>query len=397
MKIVDLVILSTRSFKTNTSRTILTILGLGVGIGAVLFLVSFGYGLQNIILNKITTTDALLTLDVSSSSDLIPLNNERLSSINAIPEVAETSPVLNLSGQISYNNDTTEAVSLAVNKSFFRLGGINLDYGNEFSNNNTGEAVISSASAKIFGFDNPEQIIGQKIAVNLFITNAETNEVIVVTPETDYRVVGIINDENTSFAYIPLETLGNVPLLPNYTDIKVKVKSSEQINLVQESILKQGLLVSSVSDTIDQTKKIFKIIQIVLGIFGLIALLVSAIGMFNTMTIALLERTKEIGIMRAVGVSNGDISKLFLVESVMMGFLGGISGVLMGLLSGKLFNLVINLLAKNFGGQSLDLFNSPPWFILFILGFSGLTGFITGLYPARRASHLNPLDALRYK
>ncbi len=385
-----------RSFKTNTSRTILTVLGLGVGIGAVLFLVSLGYGLQNVILNKITTADALLTLDVSSVSDLISLNKESLATISSLSGVAETSPVVSLSGQASLDNETTETVSLIVDKPYFRLSGINLDVGKEFSSSDASEVVISSATAKIFGYANPSDIVGQKVVLNLFIINSESGEVEIFTPETDYRIVGIINNENTSLVYIPLYTLKNVNL-PIYSSLKVKVSSSEQLNTIRDEIVKQGLLVSSISDTIDQTKKIFSIIQIVLGVFGLIALVVSAIGMFNTMTITLLERTKEIGIMRAIGVSNGDISRLFLMESVIMGFLGGISGVLIGYLGGKLFNVVINILARNFGGQVLDLFYSPAWFVLFILGFSVLTGFLTGLYPARRAARLNPLDALRYK
>lgn len=385
-----------RSFKTNTSRTILTVLGLGVGIGAVLFLVSLGYGLQNIILNKITTADALLTLDVSSASDLIVLDKARLASINDLPGVAETSPVLNLSGQVIYNNETTDAVSLIVDKPFFRLSGINLDAGKEFSSSNANEVILSSAGAKIFGFDRPADMIGKNVVINLFVPNDSKGNVSIVTPETDYKVAGIVNDENTSFVYVPLLTLENINL-PIYSSLKVKVTNSEQLNVVRDNLIKQGLLASSVSDTIDQTKKIFRIIQIVLAVFGLIALVVSAIGMFNTMTIALLERTKEIGIMRAIGVSNIDIAKLFLVESVIMGFLGGVGGIVIGFLCGKIFNIVINILAKNFGGQSLDLFYSPPWFVFFIIGFSILTGFLTGLYPSRRAAKLNPLDALRYK
>jgi putative ABC transport system permease protein len=396
MKYRDLITLSMRSFKTNTSRTVLTVLGLGVGIGAVLFLVSLGYGLQNIILNKITTADALLTLDVSPASDLVVLDKNRLEVINAIPGVAETSPVLDLSGQIIYNNETTDSLSLIIDKPFFRLSGLTLNAGKEFSRSDAYEVIISSASAKIFGFSRPADMIGKDVVVNLFVPNNDKGGVSIVTPNHSYKVVGIIDDDNTSFVYVPLLTLDNIGL-PIYSSLKIKVKTGEQLNVVRDIIIKQGLLASSVSDTIDQTKKIFGIIQIVLGVFGLIALIVSAIGMFNTMTITLLERTKEIGIMRAIGVGNNDVAKLFLMESVIMGFLGGVSGVIIGFLCGKIFNFIINILAKNFGGQTLDLFYSPAWFVFFVLGFSVLTGFLTGLYPARRAAKLNPLDALRYK
>lgn len=392
----DLFLLSVRSFKTNTTRSVLTVLGLGIGIGAVIFLVSLGYGLQNIILDKITTADALLTLEVSSASDLVVLDKDTLEEINSWDEVAETSPVLDISGQIIYKNQTIEAMSQVIDKPFFRLSGMNIDEGKEFTTSDSYEVIISSASAKILGFTEPQDILGESIGLNLFIPTDDKGNIEMAELEEEYKVVGIINNENTSFIYVPLFTLGSIDL-PVYSSLKVKVGQENQLEVVREKIMQKGLLASSVSDTIDQTKKIFKIIQIVLGVFGLIALFVSAIGMFNTMTITLLERTKEIGIMRAVGVSNIDIAKLFLTESVVMGTLGGASGVIIGILCGKIFNIFINILAKNFGGQALNLFQAPIWFVLFVLGFSILTGFLTGLYPARQAARLNPLEALRYK
>ena len=396
MKYYDLISLSTRGFKTNTSRTALTILGLGVGIGAVLFLVSLGYGLQNIILNKITTADSLLTLDVSAPSNLVELNKSTVEIIKNIPGVIETSPILDLAGQVAYDNETTDGIIYLVDKSYFRLSGSTLMSGQEFSGNEVKEAIVSSASAKLFGFAKPEDMIGQTIKINLFIPETGKEDVSIVNLDDDYKISGLVSDDNTSFIYIPIATI-SIPNLPPYSNLKVRVQNEVQLNTVRDNIVKQGFLVSSISDTIEQTKKIFSIIQLVLGAFGLLALIVSAIGMFNTMTITLLERTKEIGIMRAVGMSNGDVARLFLMESVVMGFLGGIGGVLIGLLSGKVFNLFINLLAKNFGGQNLDLFYCPTWFYLSVIGFSILTGFITGVYPARRAAKLNPLDALRYK
>src|SRR5207248_8742683 len=110
---------------------------------------------------------------------------------------------------------------------------------------------------------------------------------------------------------------------------------------------------------------------------------VSAIGMFNTITIALLERINEIGIMRAIGVRKRDIQILFLVESMLMGSLGGVGGVLLGIGGGKLANVGINLLASHFGGASVNLFYFPLWFIVFIIAFSTLIGILTGIYPSR--------------
>jgi putative ABC transport system permease protein len=132
-------------------------------------------------------------------------------------------------------------------------------------------------------------------------------------------------------------------------------------------------------------------------LFGTIALFVSAIGMFNTMTITLLERTEEIGIMKSIGASDSSISVMFFMESAIMGFLGGISGVVIGWLGGKLFNILINLVATRFGGQQVNLFTTPLWLVFGVIGSSAVVGFLTGFVPARRASKIDPLDALRYK
>jgi putative ABC transport system permease protein len=115
------------------------------------------------------------------------------------------------------------------------------------------------------------------------------------------------------------------------------------------------------------------------------------------MTIALLERTNEIGIMRAIGVTRRDMLMLFLMESSLMGLLGGVGGVAVGYLGGEIANTGLNILAKTMGGQTLNLFYRPLWFILVIIVFSTIIGFLTGVYPSIRAARMNPLEALRYK
>ena len=211
-----------------------------------------------------------------------------------------------------------------------------------------------------------------------------------------YNITCVIEDENTSFIYVPLATIDE-GFINTFDMLKVKVVDNDHLLSIREEIIGHGFLVAALSDTIDQAIKIFRVVQIVLGFFGLIALIVSAIGMFNTMTISLLERINEIGIMRAIGVTKRDIKIMFLMESMIMGFLGGVFGVVVGWLGGEMANLGLNLLAKNFGGQSLDLFYEPFWFVVFIIIFSTIIGILTGIFPSRKAAKLNPLDALRYK
>jgi putative ABC transport system permease protein len=166
---------------------------------------------------------------------------------------------------------------------------------------------------------------------------------------------------------------------------------------VRAAVVEKGLIASSISDIVDQANKVFSVVQIVLMMFGVIALVVSAIGMFNTMTITLLERTEEIGIMKAIGASNTAIWLMFISEATMMGFLGGFGGVIIGYLEGEAINLIINLIATRFGGERVDLFYSPLWFVSTIIIFGAFVGFLTGIFPARKASKIDALDALRYK
>jgi putative ABC transport system permease protein len=121
----------------------------------------------------------------------------------------------------------------------------------------------------------------------------------------------------------------------------------------------------------------------VLGLFGAVALIVSSIGMFNTMTVTLLERTNEIGIMRALGASKSNLRNLFLSESVVIGFLGGVVGTVIGIMLGQIFNFIINSLASKFGGAKTSLFVYPSAFLILIIALSVFIGFLSGIFPAR--------------
>jgi ABC-type antimicrobial peptide transport system permease subunit len=168
------------------------------------------------------------------------------------------------------------------------------------------------------------------------------------------------------------------------------------LDAVEAQIIEQGFIVTALSKTVDQANKIFRGVQVTLALFGGIALIVSAIGMFNTMTVTLLERTKEIGIMRTIGGSPLNIKVMFLTESVLMGFLGGLVGIGIGVGGGLSINFLLNMVASRLGGAAMALFRFPIPFLLFIAIFSAVMGFVTGLFPSKRAGSLNPLDAIRY-
>lgn len=397
MKTSDLLSLSTRMFKTRPMRTFLTVLGVGVGIGTVLFLVSLGYGLQNVILNRIATADSLLTFDIAEGpSEDLALTPEAVRQIQALPTVADVSTLKQFDGQMTANDLSTSGQVSVIDPAFLRLRGVTPVAGSMAIDARPRSLLISSAGVKLFNLT-PEEAIGKKLSVVLSEkTSAEPGAPIHLMPQEPYTITGVFDDESQNVSYVMHASLSGATI-DRYDQLKVKVASSAVMEETRNALIERGYVVSALSDTIDQANKIFRIVQIVLTLFGLVALVVSAIGMFNTMTITLLERTNEIGIMRAIGITRRDLRTLFLTEAMLMGFLGGMGGVLIGLAAGEIANLGVNMLARRFGGIALDLFYSPLWFIGVIIGFSTFIGFVTGIYPSFRASHLNPLDALRYK
>jgi ABC-type antimicrobial peptide transport system permease subunit len=412
MKFIDLFKLSTRMFKARTSRTLLTVLGMSIGIGAILFLVSFGYGLQKTLLDRITTSDSLLTLDIAEAkSGIVTLDGAMVNKIKNLPGVSEISPAFQLTAQGHLENVSADLVISGIDPLFLKLGGTRIANGETLTDANVTGIVITSSLAQIFGKQDAAEMLGKEFTFDFFIPIAQADasaestdsqnsndlqaDFNKISLEKKFKVVGVVAGED-NLVYINSKALTELKV-DKFSQMKVKCSSQQIMGNIRDSILNEGLLVSSLSDTVDQANQIFKIVQIVLMLFGIIALAVSAIGMFNTMTITLLERTQEIGIMKSIGASDGGVSMMFIMESTIMGFLGGLCGVLIGFLGGQIFNKAINLIASRFNGQPVSLFYSPLWFVAGIIIFSAVVGFITGFVPARRASKIDPLDALRYK
>lgn len=396
-------------FKARTSRTLLTVLGMSIGIGAILFLVSLGYGLQKTLLERITTSDSLLTLDISEAkSGIVSLNNDMMKKIEEMPGVEEVSPAFQITTQGHLDELSADLATVGSKPSFFRLGGYKPSSGVLLSDDNQNGIVISSAVAQVFG-KNVDEMLGKEMSFSFFVPRESTTLVEGaeksdsqaqsnferVDSTTKYKIVGIIDGED-NIAYLNMSSLLDLKI-DKFAQMKVKTRSNAEMGVIRDKILEYGLLVSSLSDIVDQANQIFRVVQIILMLFGFIALVVSAIGMFNTMTITLLERTEEIGIMKSIGASDMSISVMFFMESAIMGFLGGVAGVIIGWLGGQAFNMLINFVASKFGGQSVTLFSTPMMLVLVILLSSAFVGLFTGFVPARRASKTDPLDALRYK
>lgn len=404
MRLQDLAQLSTRAFKTNPMRTWLTILGMGVGTGAVVVLVGLGFGLQQIILEQIVFGETLLSLGVSATgAQNLRLTSETVLQFEQNPAVLDATPLARFPGSITYKGLTGSIFLQGMEPPYLRYAGVTATAGNVFTDEDVGDGnsvMLSPAVLKLFGIEDDEidAFVGQKVTLRIQVPaddgTENVNEIII---DKEYTVRAITKEEAVLNATIMMSELRNYVGIEEYERIQVRVDSNENLPIVEEALIEDGYRVTALSKTVEQASKIFQGVQIVLATFGGIALVVSAIGMFNTMTVTLLERTKEIGIMRTIGASPNDVKYLFVCESIVVGFLGGLSGIVMGVTLGVTVNVFLNIVAGQFGGQAVKLFSFPLGFLTFIALFSAVVGYLTGIFPAKRASSLNPLDAIRYE
>jgi putative ABC transport system permease protein len=184
---------------------------------------------------------------------------------------------------------------------------------------------------------------------------------------------------------------------PVYSSISVRVKNPSQVQVVEDAIKKMGFATFSILDASRGLRQFFAVLYAFLGIFGSLALMVASIGIVNTLVMAILERRREIGIMKAIGASDGDVKKLFFAEAGAMGVLGGMVGVALGWTIGQVINFGTNVYLKRQSLPPEHFWAVPWWLVAGAIAFSAAVSLVSGLYPAGRAARLDPVQALRYE
>jgi len=241
----------------------------------------------------------------------------------------------------------------------------------------------------------------------------------VVARERKLRIVAVTDQDPEGMRglagarmFIPLQTAQNLHVMlpsglrggeldfsnaPAYPSLSVRVKSPNSVESVQDAIRKMGFNTFSILDATRNLRRFFAVLDLFLGIFGSLALAVAALGIVNTLVMAILERRREIGIMKAIGASDGDVKKLFLAEAAVMGLLGGMLGVALGWVIGRLINAGTNFYLRRQNLPSENLWAVPWWLVGGAIAFAIVISMISGLYPAARAAKLDPVQALRYE
>ena len=267
----------------------------------------------------------------------------------------------------------------------------------KFEHKTDGEAVVSLGFLNLLGIS-LNKAVGTTFKSSFIIVKSLMPDIEgkVFTSEVEYKIIGVIDDEDNTYFYVPFEDLYELGI-KNFSQFKLILKNQKDLPKIRKDIEAMGFKTTSTVDTVKQIESLFSNLRILLTILGMVALGVASLGMFNTLTVSLLERTREIGGMKAIGMVSEEVQDLFLAEAMIMGLSGGFGGLMLGSLIGWTLSMLVSIIAISQGQGFLKLNYLPPLFVLFIIICAFIVGLLTGLYPAHRAKKTSALNALRYE
>ena len=258
-------------------------------------------------------------------------------------------------------------------------------------------ALVNKSMLNLLGIDE-NSALGETFTATLVFDGKLFNqsESLVESDEVEMTIAGVLPDDKTPAFYLPFSDVKGTGI-SNYSQAKIIIGDQDKLAASRQEIEGMGFRTNSVVDTVERINNLFKSLRLGLLVFGLVALSVAALGMFNTLTVSLLEKTREVGLMKAIGMKSEEVKMLFLAESVIMGFFGGILGLIFGFLLGQVLSIVLSSIAVASGFDPIAATYIPINLALAIIGSSFLIGVGTGFYPAYRATHISALNALRYE
>jgi putative ABC transport system permease protein len=348
----------------------------------------------------------------------------------------EVYPQIRFPTEVRYNGNPYSTIVAGVPDSARGNGSYDGIQGSFFSGPKADEAILQIEFAKDLS-EQTATLIGKDLVVRYAerqalapqaVTSGANGEASdgaaggfsIVPREKKLRIVGIIETEpaagfggfGSGRLLIPLEVASALRAAqvndlrdavraptgkPAYASLTVRAKSPSQIETIENAIKTMGFGTFSLLDASRSLKLFFTIFDALLFIFGSLALAVATLGIINTLVMAILERRREIGILKALGAADRDVKQLFFVEAGVMGLFGGILGVGFGWFIGRALTWGTNIYLHRQNLPSAHVFSVPWWLVLLSILFSVGVSLAAGLYPATRAARLNPVEALRYE
>ncbi|MBU5537178.1 MAG: ABC transporter permease [Candidatus Aenigmatarchaeota archaeon] len=416
MKLGDIIKLSMNSITHRRLRSWLTILGIVIGVAAVVALVSIGQGMQARVTEQLSGLGAdLITVSPGFSRAEAGgfrfrvgvfggfgargnLTESDMRIIKTTPGVLYVNGIVSGRADISYLGQSASVNIQGVDTSVWRFM----------------ETVKLESGRYLSVGDSNVVVIGNRVANDMFKQPITLNRQIQIDGR-NFRVVGILSSsgfigQQDSSVFMPRDIARKILDLNSNRLSSISIKAADssiaqdvaaQIEsrlMMARHVTKdtQDFTVSTAQAIQEQVSSITQTITLFLGSIAAISLLVGGIGIANTMFTSVMERTRQIGVLKALGMTNFEVMKIFLIESALMGLFGGIAGVLLGfLVSVGISELGIRFFGPGAGGGITTVIT--PELVLFAIGFSVFIGIMSGLLPARRAANLQPVEALRYE
>ncbi|HXJ17662.1 MAG TPA: ABC transporter permease [Candidatus Polarisedimenticolia bacterium] len=442
MKTRDLAELAARNLREALLRNSLTTLGIAVGVASLVAMLSLGAGLQNLATERLSRSGLFDAIYVAPRRDFQgfgraertarnaaepsrSLDDDARRSIEKLPNVTEVYPEIRFPTEIHYAGNPYATVVAGVPPSAREDGAFDGIKGAFFSGPTADEAILQIDFARQLS-DQPDTLLGKEIVLRyaerrpLPADPGGSPGFSIVPRERDLHIVGIVETEPAAGfggfgrgrLLIPLavaetlqpaqttdlrELLRDKPAERTYESLTVRMKGASQVPAAEDAIKKMGFAAFSLLDATHNLRLVFAVFDLLLGIFGSLALVVASLGIINTLVMAILERRREIGVLKALGAADRDVRRLFFAEAGAMGLLGGVLGVTMGWLIGRALNFGTDVYLRRQELPSVTISLVPWWMVAAAIAFAVAVSLVAGIYPASRAARLDPIEALRYE